>query len=69
MTDKEQIKKDIVVAFDFARQIIDNTDILDEIPNGAEIIFIDNENVKPEKEIDGNLPKKYIRVKRKFEIL
>jgi hypothetical protein len=45
MTNKEQIKKDIAVAFDFVEQIIDNPDILDRIPDGASITFLDEENI------------------------
>ena len=32
MTNKEQIKRDIVVAFNFVERIIDNPEILDKIP-------------------------------------
>ncbi len=32
MTNKEQIQRDITIAFDFVEQIIDNPDLLDKIP-------------------------------------
>jgi hypothetical protein len=69
MTNKEQIQRDIAVAFDFVEQIIDNPDTLDKIPDGTSITFLDSENVKPEKNIRKNYAKKYVKVKRHFEVL
>ena len=69
MTNKEQIQKDLAVAFDFVEHIIDNPDVLDKIPDGAEITFLDDENVKAEKSINGDAVRKYVKVKRHFEIL
>lgn len=69
MTNKEQIKRDIVIAFDFAEQIIDNPIILDRIPEGASVTFLDDENVKTEKPSDNRSVKKYVSVKRRFEVL
>jgi hypothetical protein len=62
MTNKEQIQRDIAVAFDFVEQIIDNPDILDKIPNGTAITFLDSENVKPEKHISKNSAKNMLRL-------
>jgi len=58
MTNKEQIQRDIAIAFDFVEQIIDNPDILDKIPDGTTIAFLDGENVKPEKPISQDTAKK-----------
>jgi len=69
MTNKEQIQRDITIAFDFVEQIIDNPDILDKIPDGSNITFLDDENVKPEKRVNRNTAKKYVKVKRTFEVL
>lgn len=69
MTNKEQIQRDIAIAFDFVEQIIDNPDILDKIPDGTAITFLDGENVKPEKRISKDTAKKYVKVKRLFEVL
>ncbi|MFA5971696.1 MAG: hypothetical protein WC780_05030 [Lentimicrobiaceae bacterium] len=69
MTNREQIQRDIVIALDFAEQIIDNPSILDKIPDGAAITFLDDENVKPEKREDKRSEKKYVKVKRQFEVL
>ena len=69
MTNKEQIQRDLTIAFDFVEQIIDNPDMLDNIPDGSNITFLDDENVKPEKKLNTNTYKKYVKVKRSFELL
>jgi hypothetical protein len=69
MTNKEQIQRDLSVAFDFVEQIINNPDMLDKIPDGSNITFLDDENVKPEKKLTKNTQKKYVKVKRSFELL
>ncbi len=69
MTNREQIQRDIVIALDFAEQIIENPSVLDKIQEGATITFLDDENVKPEKSDDSKPEKKYVKVKRRFEVL
>ncbi|MGE0019414.1 MAG: hypothetical protein AB7S72_07095 [Draconibacterium sp.] len=73
MTNKEQVQRDIAVAFDFIEQIIDNPELTDKIPEGAAISFIDEENRKTEKlspDASGKISqRKYVKVKRHFEVL
>jgi hypothetical protein len=69
MTNKEQIQRDMAVAFDFVEQIIENPGIIDKIPEGATVTFLDEENKKREKREEKNQSKKYVRVKRHFEII
>ena len=69
MTNKEQIQRDMAIAFDFVEQILDNPGILDKIPDNSTVTFLDSENVKPEKSINKDILKKYIKVKRRFEVL
>ena len=69
MTNKEQIQRDIAVAFDFVEQIIDNPELTDKIPEGSVITFIDEENNKRERHSSKTTQKKYVKVKRHFEIL
>jgi hypothetical protein len=69
MTNKEQIRKDIVIAFDFAEQILDNPNLLDKIPEGTSIVFLDEENKNIEKPANELLKNKYVKVKRHFEVL
>ena len=69
MTNKEQMQRDLAIAFDFAEQIIDNPELLDKIPEGTAITFLDDENIKPEKRVNSDITKKYVKVKRHFELL
>jgi len=69
MTNREQIHRDIAIAFDFVEQIIENPDILDKIPEGTAITFLDDENIKPEKSKSKGATNKYVKVKRHFELL
>lgn len=49
MTNKEQIQRDMAVAFDFVEQIIEHPGIIDKIPAGSVVTFLDEENKKTEK--------------------
>lgn len=49
MTNKEQIQRDMAVAFDFVEQIIEHPGITDKIPEGSVVTFLDEENKKTEK--------------------
>ncbi len=69
MKNKEQIQKDIAVAFDFIEQIINNPEMTDKIPEGSTINFIDEENKKTEKLTSKISQRKYVKVKRHFELL
>jgi hypothetical protein len=69
MTNKEQIQRDIAVAFDFIQQIIENPDLTEKIPDDSTISFIDNENKKVEKQNPRLSSKKFVKVKRHFELL
>jgi len=69
MTNREQIQRDITVAFDFVEQIINNPELTDKIPEGSVITFIDEENTKIEKHSSKFQQKKYVKVKRHFEVL
>lgn len=69
MKNKEQISRDLDIAFDFVEQIIEDPDLLDKIPDGAEISFLDDENVKFDKRTVREATTKYVKVKRRFEVL
>jgi hypothetical protein len=43
MTKKEYMERNIGITFDFIRHLIDHPEIIDTIPNGAELGFIDKE--------------------------
>lgn len=69
MTNKEHIQRDIVLAFDFVEQILDNPDMTDKIPEGSVVSFINDENTKAERLTSRSQQKKYVKVKRHFEVL
>ena len=50
MKESEIIKRDIGLTFDFIRYLIDNPEVIDEIPDGAEVIFLSDE-IPLEREI------------------
>lgn len=43
MTKKEYVERNIGMTFDFIRHLIDHPEIIDTIPNGAELDFIDKD--------------------------
>lgn len=67
MTKKEYAERNIGLAFDFIRQIIDHPEILDTIPDNAELDFIDKD--LPVKVKEHGTKKKVARYKvaRVFE--
>ena len=69
MTNKEQIQRDLAIALDFVEQIIDSPALLAKIPEGAAITFLDEGNKKIEKLTNSIPEKKYVKVKRHFEVL
>lgn len=66
MSKKEKTKKDIEMAFDFARYLIDHPEMIDKIPNGSEISF--NESSKPKKDKPKTRKPLRVDVKHAFEI-
>jgi hypothetical protein len=69
MTNKELIQRDIAMTLDFVEQIIENPDLIDKIPEGSAITFINEVNSKIEKRSNRIQHKKYVKVKRHFEVL
>jgi len=67
MTKKEKIRKEISLAFAFAREILNDPSLLNQIPDGATIDFL--EEGEPVVEKSDSKGKKYIRVKKRFEVL
>lgn len=69
MKNNEKIERDLAIGLDFIEDIIQNPGILDEIPNGTTINFLDSARRKTETKKDQKLNRKYVKVKRKFELL
>jgi hypothetical protein len=63
MTKRETVNRNIGLTFDFVREIIKDPSIMDKIPNGAVLEFVDKDFP-----IKGDLTNKYIiKVKNTFE--
>ena len=68
MNKQEKIKNTIGLSFEFAEQIISDPDLLNNIPDGAYVFFIDGE-IKIKRGQDKQQKQKYVKVKRQFEVL
>lgn len=51
MTKKEKINRNIGLSFDLMRKVADNISLIDNIPNGASIDFIEKDFIKKHKAI------------------
>ena len=71
MTKKETINRNIGLTFDFIRQVIKEPALLDKIPDGAELEFIEKDFVKKENSNSGRkkVNKKYLMVQSRLEII
>ena len=69
MTKKEYMERNIGITFDFIRHSIDHPEIIDTIPNGAELDFIDKDiPFKIKRQDKGKKVARY-RVEHIFESL
>jgi hypothetical protein len=67
MSKKEKAKKDIEVAFEFARHLIDHPEDIAKIPDGSEIVFYEKSDL-PQTKKAANGKKLRVDIKRGFEI-
>ena len=68
MTNKETINRNVGLSFDFIRQIVKNTEIIDKIENNSTIEFLQKDYPEREK-TKRIIADKFIKVKRKFEMI
>ena len=67
MTNKEKIKKDIELTFDFVRQIIETPSLAEQLPDKCEIDFIEKDFTSfSEKDLN---KKQLIKVNHTFDIV
>jgi len=69
MQNNEQIKRDLAIGLDFVETIIQNPELLDEISDGTTISFLDRATSNTETREEQRMKRKYVKVKRKFELL
>lgn len=68
MTRKETIHRNIGLSFDFLKEIDRSPGLLNKIPKGAVIEFVEKDFPKKESKIFQKRKRKYIRVKNEFEL-
>ena len=68
MNRKEKINRNIGLTFDFIRQVIDDPKIIDRIPNGTVVEFVDKDFPVLEKKSNIKISKKYLNVRSHLEI-
>ncbi len=68
MTRKEKINRNIGFTFDFLRQIVDDPLLIEKIPNGSTIEFIEKDFITTEPS-KGKSKRKYLNVRSQLESL
>jgi hypothetical protein len=71
MRKDEIVKKNIGLTFDFIRAAVADPHLLDKIPDGAEIEFIDNDlpRIETEERVDLDNPSVFFKVERNFQMI
>ena len=71
MTNKETIKRNIGLTFDFLRQVAKDPSILDKIPDGSTLEFVEKDFSLKEKNRTAKTKtkRKYMRVKSALELI
>ena len=69
MTNKETVNRNIGLAFDFLREIVNKPELLEQIPDNATIEFVEKDFPKIEKSTATKVDKKYVVVRNEFELV
>jgi hypothetical protein len=72
MTNKEIVKRNIGLTFDFVRYLIENPNEIENLPDNFILEFVDKDfpkKVKRNRKKVNSLPIKYVRVRNSFELL
>lgn len=73
MTNKEKIEKDIHLTFEFLRQVVSDPKILDKIPDGSVLEFVEKEPMKKKAVLATSRKRKskskFLKVTSHFEVL
>lgn len=72
MTNKETIKRNIGLTFDFVNYLIDNPSLIEDLPENFKLEFIEKDfsNIEKKKDThtESNWIKKMVRVRNTFEL-
>lgn len=71
MTKKEIVNRNIGLAFDFIRQAVKDPALLEKIPDGSILEFVEKDFAKKEQSDQGGgkMKKKYLRVESRLEVI
>lgn len=71
MTKKETISRNIGLTFDFLRQAVKDPSILDKLPDGSNLEFVEKDFSKKEKAASQKKKskRKYLLVKSQLEVI
>ena len=70
MTKDEKIQKELELSLDHARAIINNPALLDDIPNGCAVEYVEDGKPVPKKKVmPTGEPITYIRVNKKWAVI
>jgi len=68
MTNKETVERNIGLTFDLLRQMLEEPSLVDKIPDGSVIEFVEKDFAKRETKSSVK-PTKYLKVNSQFELL
>ena len=66
MNKKEYIDHNITLTFDFLREAVKDSSVLDNIENGSTIEFVENDRPIPQRK-EASQPDKYFKVQHRFK--
>ena len=71
MRKNEVVKKNVGLAFDFIRAAVADPDLLNKIPDGAEIEFLETDlpRIETESRVDMEKPSVLFKVERNFQTI
>ena len=70
MTKREIVTRNIGLTFDFMRQALKKPALLDNIPNGSVLEFVEKDFVKKKRTSEEKeILKKYLRVQSRLEVI
>ena len=68
MRKDEVVKKNISLVFDFLRYVTDHTELIEKLPDGCELEFLDKDFPLIEPEISEGVEKAFLKVEHTFNI-
>jgi hypothetical protein len=69
MTNKETVERNIGLTFDFVNHLIDNPNLVQDLPEDFKLEFLEKDfpNLEKKEEKELKIKRKYVRVRNSFE--